>query len=447
VFKIISDLWSDLKAFRMERKYRGSAEIASLNAPHVSPEDIGDYRTAYERIETVHRCVELLVNGLTEVPYIVDSGAKLRFSTMLNESPNPWEDRTRFFRNCYLDFILDGNCFIYYERETNSLFRLPANYVTVFPHPTKMISHYELMTQISDPFGGAVEGVKVRYEADTVIHIRSDDARDSLRGDSKLKAIDPLIKLYNQMTLFQQRFFQNNAIPGMVLKTDHVLSKTVKARLLHEWHNSYGNIFKGARSPAILDGGLEIDSFSSFKFSELDFENSIKRVQEGIATALGVPASLLNPGNNIQVAGVMSSFYLTTIMPILDLFGAAFTHRLNAKIYADKQAISALRPDTEKEGRTVTTLVNGGVITPNEGRLWLRFDPLAGDENNLIRVPQNIAGSALDASQGGRPEESEEPELEESKTVINFNVKESPTPVLEIVEPQKWVSPAKQYGA
>jgi len=53
-----------------------------------------------------------------------------------------------------------------------------------------------------------------------------------------------------------------------------------------------------------------------------------------------------------------------------------------------------------------TTLFRStGIITPNEAREGLRFPKLEG--NDSIRVPQNITGSATDATQGGRPPEGE----------------------------------------
>jgi hypothetical protein len=52
-----------------------------------------------------------------------------------------------------------------------------------------------------------------------------------------------------------------------------------------------------------------------------------------------------------------------------------------------------------------STLVNTGIITPNEAREGLRFVKLDGNDN--IRVPQNITGSAVDATQGGRPVDGE----------------------------------------
>ena len=52
-------------------------------------------------------------------------------------------------------------------------------------------------------------------------------------------------------------------------------------------------------------------------------------------------------------------------------------------------------------------MVNAGIITPNEARVAMNFDELPDADE--IRVPANIAGSAVDPNQGGRPvEEGEE---------------------------------------
>tara|TARA_B100001778_G_C18335166_1_gene514934 strand:- start:435 stop:659 length:225 start_codon:yes stop_codon:yes gene_type:complete len=69
-------------------------------------------------------------------------------------------------------------------------------------------------------------------------------------------------------------------------------------------------------------------------------------------------------------------------------------------------SIPAMNPDQRTQAVYYSTLVNTGIITPNEARQGLRYDELEGQAD--IRVPQNITGSAVDASQGGRPEEEEE---------------------------------------
>jgi hypothetical protein len=50
-----------------------------------------------------------------------------------------------------------------------------------------------------------------------------------------------------------------------------------------------------------------------------------------------------------------------------------------------------------------TTLVNGGIITPNEAREELRYEKVIEADADKLRVPANIAGSASNPSEGGRP--------------------------------------------
>ena len=63
----------------------------------------------------------------------------------------------------------------------------------------------------------------------------------------------------------------------------------------------------------------------------------------------------------------------------------------------------ALQPELKDAAAYYTSLVNAGVITTNEAREKLGYDFIDGQDE--IRVPQNIAGSAVNPSQGGRPEE------------------------------------------
>ena len=218
------------------------------------------------------------------------------------------------------------------------------------------------------------------------------------------------------MINFQRQFFKNNAIPGFVLTTDNILSKRVKERLLEGWRNSYTTIFDNARHPAILDGGLKIDQFSQVKFQELDFENSIERIQQDMAKALGVPYVLLKSGNNANIDANQKLFYQHTVMPILNQFCSAFMLFFNngVQIRPDKLSIPALRPDERTQSVYFSTLVNTGIITPNEARTGLGYPSIDGE--NSIRVPQNITGSATDATQGGRPPNEESETLNEEGT-------------------------------
>ncbi len=371
-----------------------------------SPQIITEYERAYRDVEVIRRAVDIIINACASVPIVVESGAApKKLNKLINITPNPFEDRHRLFRRSFLDFMLDGNAFLHYDG--TSLYVIPANEMAIVPDEKTFVKRYEYQLRS----GGVQYGYdkpkvnNINFDPDEIIHIKSDNEESIYRGSSRLKYLKRLIELYYALTDFQRQFFKNNAIPGIVLQTDSVLSQKVKERLLEAWRNTYSNVFQGARSPAILDGGLKIESFSSVNFRELDFEASVDRLQQDMCKALGVPYVLLKSGNNANIDVNEKLLYNHTVLPILHSYCSAFQLYFagDVKIYPDKFSISALQPDNRTQAMYYSTLVNTGIITPNEAREGLRLSRLDDPDMDNIRIPQNIVGSATNPAEGGRP--------------------------------------------
>ena len=396
--------------------------------PLIQPDSNVDYRAAYDQVEIIHRCVEMIVNAVVGIPYAVDAGSQggpvKKVNKLLNDRPNPFEDRTRFFRRAVMDIMLDGNAFFYYDG--TDLYLLPANDIEIETDAKRFIKGYTYLLggmgssydSGFEPFAGSNSGrsrapsstkeeTKIYFDASEVIHVKDDNDDSIFRGKSRLRSLSDLINLYYALLKFQRQFFKNNAIPGVVLTTDTVLSAKIKDRLLQSWRNSYTTIFDGARNPAILDGGLKIDKFSDINFQSLDFESSVERLQQDMAKALGVPYTLLKSGNNANISSNQVLFYEHTVIPIVNQFTSAFEHYFNSvKIRPDLVHIPALQPDLKSQAQYYTSLVNAGIITADEAREKLNFSPLGEEATSKIRIPQNIAGSAVNPELGGRPSEN-----------------------------------------
>ena len=391
--------------------------IAAMAGNTISPQNIVDYKDAYREIEIVNRCIDIIVGACADIPFEVEADTIRpptdRVNKVLNIYPNPFEDRIKLFRKAYLDYLLDGNAFFYYDSPNSKLYHLPANKISIVPDEKTYIKKF-VLNMGSGGFGVANNKNKtIEYGPDEVIHIKADSSRSEFRGDSKLASLNRLVELYYSLIEFQKQFFKNNAVPGLVLQTDNVLSKQVKERLLEHWKSAYSTAFQGARSPAILDGGLKVDKLGTPTFSELDFENSVDRVQQDIAKGLGVPYVLLKSGNNANLEANEKVFYNHTVLPIVEAFASAFqlffsTDQATLKVYPDRWSILVLQPDLKTQALYYSTLVNAGIITPDEGREGLRFQPKGG-EMEKIRIPQNITGSATRPDTGGRPSSGSKP--------------------------------------
>ena len=207
------------------------------------------------------------------------------------------------------------------------------------------------------------------------------------------------------MRKFQDNFFKNGAVPGLVLNSPNTLSEKIKERMIQSWSIRY-RPDAGGKRPLILDGGLEVDSYTNTNFKDLDFQNSIAENEKIILKALGVPPILLDSGNNANIRPNMRLYYLETVLPIVRKINFGFERFFGFSVREDVTNIPALQPELRDQSQYYTSLVNGGIITVNEAREQLGFESVEGQDD--VRVPANIAGSAVNPDEGGRPPEDEE---------------------------------------
>jgi len=148
---------------------------------------------------------------------------------------------------------------------------------------------------------------------------------------------------------------------------------------------------------------MKVSNISDVSFKDLDFENSIGSNEKIILKALGIPPVLVDSGNNANLRPNHRLYYLETVLPVIHKIASAFQAYFGFEIYEDVAGIPALQPELRDEAAYYSTLVNGGVITPDEARLGMGMEILPDGQGSTIRVPQNIAGSAANPSTGGRP--------------------------------------------
>lgn len=156
----------------------------------------------------------------------------------------------------------------------------------------------------------------------------------------------------------------------------------------------------------ILDGGMKLDSISDNKFSELGFEDSIKAIDEAILQALGVPPVLLSGGNNANITPNQKLMWVETILPLASLTVSAFERFFGYDINVDASEAMALRPELNVQAAYISTLANGGIISPNEARAELRYPKDSSPESDKLRVPANITGSAAKPAENTNNEEN-----------------------------------------
>jgi HK97 family phage portal protein len=361
-----------------------------------------NYRSAYEELEVVNRSVNMIVDDVADIPFevgekiqgitpIVANVRRSRVDLLLNKEPNPFQDVNSFKRNLIIDLLIDGNIFIYYDGV--HLYHLPAQNVTIEADTQTYVSKY-------------VYDGRIDYTPKEIIHIKENSFHSIYRGVPRLKAAYRTMYLLDNMRKFQDNFFLNGAVPGLVLKSPNTLSDRIKERMLQAWSTRY-NPKNGGKRPLILDGGLEVDSLTKVNFKELDFQPSIAANEKVILQAMGVPPILMDGGNNANIRPNHRLYYLETILPIVRKISHSCERFFGFELNENVHGVPALQPELRDQAAYYSTLVNTGIMTPNEVRDAMNMESLDGHDD--LRVPANIAGSAADPSEGGRPpEETEE---------------------------------------
>ena len=386
--------------FKREEKNNPAQEFIAREEGFTisTTENYVNYANAYEQFEVVNRAVNMIVDDVSEIR--VDIGRKLplapvfqnirksRVDLLLNTEPNPFQDINTFKRNLIIDLLIDGNIFVYFDGA--HLYQLPARNVEIETDETTYIKSF-------------IYDGRLEYSPQEIIHVKENSFNSMYRGVPRLKPAYKRMQLLGSMRKFQENFFKNGAVPGLVIKSPNTLSEKIKERMLAAWRSRY-NPEAGGHRPLILDGGLEVSSLNEVNFRELNFQESIKENEKIILEAIGVPPILLDSGNNANIRPNHRLYYLETILPIVRKINFAFERYFGFDLKEDISNIPALRPELQDEAAYYSSLVNGGVMSPNEAREALRLSPVEGHDD--LRVPANIAGSAANPSEGGRPEEN-----------------------------------------
>jgi HK97 family phage portal protein len=377
-----------------EKLNPAQSRIAQQEGTHVNTTSKLLYKQAFQQLQSVNRSVNMVVSACSSLDYdikdklyegTVNGVRQKQLNTLLNFRPNPYQSAQEFRQAIFTDLLLEGNVFVHFDG--TFMYHLPAEHVEILTDTKTFISGYRYNGWIVFP-------------ENEVFHFRDLSSRSIYRGASRLEAAQNSISVLQSMHQFQEQFFDNGAVFGLVLTSDNTLSQVAKEKTIQYWLQRY-NAKSGGKRPLILDSGLKPHQISNQNFKDMDFDQGIKTHNELIMQCVGVPPLLVDGGNNANISPNLRLFYLETIMPIIRKYTSSLERFFGYDVEAITASVSALQPELKDIASYHVSLVNGGIITPNEARQELRYETIDGQDE--LRVPANIAGSAVNPAQGGRP--------------------------------------------
>ena len=412
-------------------------------APIVYYNSLGvDYqqKTRYDQLATegysenaiVKKCIDLISNNASRVSIELYRGDQLVEEHPLLDllyNPNPVQGQVEFFTSLYSYLLISGNSYLLESGAENSP---PIELYTLRPDRIRIKGSSRA---IPEAYNYLVGGQVIEsYDVDQatgkskVKHIKLFNPMDDYYGLSPIQSAATDIDQHNLANKHNVNLLQNGARPSgaVIFKPKDPTGAQIQLSDLqrNQLMNDLTQRFSGtgnAGKPMLLEGDFDWKEMG-LSPKDMDFIQLKNMSAKDIALIFGVPSQLIG----IPDAQTYSNFaeaklalYNETIIPLLDRIQSDMNEWLVPKFGDDLElrydidSIPAMAEQRTRVFESVTQGVQNGILTRNEAREQLGYEPIEGGDSLLVPatlMPLNVAG---DESQPDVDEDiPEEPKVE-----------------------------------
>lgn len=232
-----------------------------------------------------------------------------------------------------------------------------------------------------------------------VVHVRYKmvGAANQHLGVSPLHLCWPSLQMLLRAQALQQEIYANVSVPSLYLKSPTRVSKETVDRMRTDFKQSFGAETGRRGSTAVLTEGLEIGTVDISTAVDAQLDAVLAYCVADVARALAVPIGLLAASQTLT-AGTAQSELAAFAAISLEPFCKRVARELSRKILTQQQQDSGwlvsfdvkhlLVPAGEQPAR-LSTLVNNGLLSLNEGRRELGLSAIDGGDSP--RCPVNTS--------------------------------------------------------
>ena len=354
-------------------------------------------REGFMKNAIVYRCVRMIAEAASSVPWILFAGKKeLDSHPILNllQLPNQSQSGIDMLENWYGHLQLTGNAYLELVSagENKELHCLRPDRMRVITDTRGQVAGYEY----------EINGKKIRWsktqQSTPILHTKLFHPINDYYGLSPIEAAAYGIDIHNAAGQWSKSLLDNSARPSGALvyrgqDGSGNLTQEQFSRLKEELVENYEGASNAGR-PLLLEGGLEWTSMGHTP-RDMDFIATKHVAAREIALAFGVPPMLLGiPGDNTfsNYAEANRTFWRQTIMPLvkraaqglMQFLHPHFPSRQPLRLSFDSDKIEALAQERETLWKRIG---ESNFLTLNEKRAALGYQPLQGgdalNENEL----------------------------------------------------------------
>ena len=374
-------------------------------------------KEGYENNAIAFRCINEISQGAAGVRLKLFRG-KLNVDDHplldLLTRPSPTKGYVELFESLYSFLLLSGNSYLIGAgaegSEPKELYCLRPDRVKIIPGQTTLPEAYHYSIN-----GKTISQYDVNQETgeSPVKHFKLFHPKSDYLGLSPLVAAASNIDSHNLTNRHNVSLLQNGARPsGAVIfkPKDETgatvqLSDTQRAQILADMETRFSGSGNAGR-PMLLEGDF---NFQQMGMSPKDMDFSVLKKMSAIDIALcfGVPAQLVGipdaqTYNNMPEARL--ALYEETIIPILRRIQSDLNEWLtpqfadDLRLEYDVDSIPAMAESRKRVFESVVSGVNSGILTRNEAREKLGYDPIKGGDTLFISatmMPISLAGDSV----------------------------------------------------
>ena len=422
---------------RFRRLEKKEAPLVMYQSGNQVLEKNYDYRKiakeGYQENAIVFRCVNEIAQGASAVELCVYQGdMKLDSHPLISllQRPNPQFAGNEYFQALYSFLLLSGNSYAVYSLVNSQ----PRELHLLRPDRVKIIPG---KTQIPSAFEYVIDGRVVnRYDVDSetgmsdVKHFKMWNPLDDYYGLSPIQAASFDIDQHNMAAKHNLSLLMNGARPsgavifkpkdesGMSLQ----LSDSQRQQLMSDLNMRFSGSQNAGR-PMLLEGDFDWKEMG-LSPKDMDFLELKNMSARDIALCFGVPSQLVGVPdsqtyNNVSEARL--ALYEDTIIPLIRRVESDMNEWLaprfgdDISIRYDIDSIPAMAERRKKTYENVVTAVREGIISRNEARERLGYEPINGGDDVYISANLFPLGAPTVAPAEGETAEDDDKDFDYSE--------------------------------
>lgn len=425
----------------------GGRETADLNSQRLL-EFLGIDKEDVKAVNecTYYTCLKILSETMGKLPLKYyrrdESGGLIRapstkMSELLSARPNPCMSASTFWTVLEANSHHFGNAYAWiqtrYERAGRyggtirpvSIWPMASDCVEVFMDDVGVFGNAgKLYYRYSDPKSGKT----YTFGQANILHFKTWLSWDGIMGKSVQDILKETISGAGHSQKYLNNLYKSGLTAAAVLQYVGDLDKQKRTRLQKE----YNELLSGAKNAGkvvALPVGMTLQPLS-YKLTDAQYLELKQYTALQIAAAFGVKPTQINDYTKSSYASSEAqqlSFLIDTMLYRL----GQYEQEINYKCLTEQERSDGylfkfnekviLRPDTKTQMSTITSAIQNGVYTPNEGRHLLDLPSREGGDVLIVNgnyVPLTAVGAAYGKaadSTNKTPQEEPEPDGKSGK--------------------------------